>query len=101
MFKISKNLLTTIILLIICSIISGILIVIANQQFLDNAQVMGESIAQNLVSVEKTYITKYDSLLATGTMAVKEMKENNFNSKNINENMNEIFKKLNTNVCCC
>ena len=94
MFKISKNLLTTIILLIICSIISGILIVIANQQFLDNAQVMGESIAQNLVSVEKTYITKYDSLLATGTMALREMKENNFNSKNINENMNEIFKKF-------
>lgn len=94
MFKISKNLLITITLLLICSIISSVLIYIANQQVLDNAQVMGESIAQNLVSVEKTYMTKYDSLLATGTMAIKEMKENNFNSTNINQYMKDIFEKF-------
>ena len=34
---------------------------------------MGEGIAQNLVSVEKTYMTKYNSLLATGAMAIQKL----------------------------
>lgn len=59
-----KNFTITIIFFIICCIICSIFIGIANNQFLNNAQLMGEEIAQNLVNTEEeSYISNYKELL--------------------------------------
>lgn len=61
-----KNFVITIVFPIICVIISGFLIFMANNQFLNNAKLMGEEIASNLVNLEENaYISNYENLLKT------------------------------------
>lgn len=59
-----KNFILTISFFIICCILCSIFIGLANNQFLDNAQLMGDEIAKNLVNIEEqTYISKYKEIL--------------------------------------
>ncbi len=89
MYKTKKNFIITIIFLVICAIISSFLIYIANNQFLDNAQVMGEEIVNNLVSLEeKSYISKYQELLKSISEEI-----NSSNSLNI-EKTNNIYDRF-------
>ena len=55
-----KSFVITIVFLIICSLVSSVLIYIANNQVLDNAKILGEEIAGNLVNLEeRAYISNY------------------------------------------
>ena len=59
-----KNFILTISFFVICCIICTAFIGIANNQFLNNAQLMGEEIATNLVNIEEqSYISNYRELL--------------------------------------
>ena len=59
-----KNFILTISFFVICCIICTAFIGIANNQFLNNAQLMGEEIATNIVNIEEqSYISNYRELL--------------------------------------
>lgn len=84
-----KNFILTISFFVICCIICSIFIGLANNQFLDNAQLMGKEIANNLVNIEeKSYIYNYKELLNT-------MADEINTSQDINlEKVNSIYSKF-------
>ena len=84
-----KSFVITIVFLIICSLVSTVLIYIANNQVLDNAKILGEEIAGNLVNLEeRAYISNYKELLET---VAKEINTNSYISL---QDMNEIHSKF-------
>ena len=86
-----KNFILTISFFIICCIICSIFIGLANNQFLNNAQLMGEEIAKNLVNLEEqSYISNYKELLKSITEEIN--KENSLNE----EKINDIYERYNS-----
>ena len=78
-----KNFILTISFFIICCILCSIFIGLANNQFLDNAQLMGDEIAKNLVNIEEqTYISKYKEILNLVSEEINS--SNNINEEKIN-----------------
>ena len=89
MLKQRKGFILTIVFLIVCIIIASFLIYVADKQLLENAQMLGEDIANNLVTLEeKSYISNYKDLL-------KSMSEEINNTGNINiERTEEIYNRF-------
>lgn len=94
MLKKRYNLIISILLMIVCFITSSVLIFLSTNRFLDNAQVMGERIAENLANIEEIYISKYDTLFTAIEMEIEEQRENNVNSSVIVKNISDVFSRF-------
>lgn len=92
--KKNYNLIISILLMIVCFITSSVLIFLSTNRFLDNAQLMGERIAENLANIEEIYISKYDTLFTAIELEIQEEKLSSSNYAYIIKNLSNTIDKF-------
>lgn len=74
LFKKSPKFSKTIIFLLACFIIGGILLMVSSGQFTESVNDMGGEIPQKIKSTQETYLRKNEALLKTVAVKIQERK---------------------------
>lgn len=90
LFKKSPNFSKTIIFLLVCFVIGGILLMVSRGQFTQSLNDMGGEIPQKIRSTQETYLRKNEALLKTVAVKIKELKKQKENIISVDE-MNKLF----------
>lgn len=90
LFKKSPKFSKTLLFLLVCFIIGGILLMVSRGQFTESLNDMGGEIPQKIKSTQETYLRKNEALLKTVAVRIKEMKEQKKNAISVDE-MNRLF----------
>ena len=80
--------------MIVCFITSLVSIFLSTNRFLDNAQVMGKRIVENLANIEEIYISKYDTLFTAIELEIQEEKLSSSNYAYIIKNLSNTIDKF-------
>ena len=90
LFKKSPKFSKTIIFLLVCFVIGGILLMVSRGQFTQSLNDMGGEIPQKIRSTQETYLRKNEALLKTVAVKIQERKKQKENTISVNE-MNKLF----------
>lgn len=85
MQKIIKKIPVTIIIILFCISLAGVIIVASQEELLKNNQIMGKEISRQLAVIEEGYIQQYEALLKTAAKGLEGLLQDGAKNSEIQE----------------